>query len=419
MMKKDLNTNFQIHKSGNQESLKKQLFLLISILFILPFTANSQDYFYYKNYGETYYNWNTYNPFNSLSYIKQPENLFKKLHISTMKMSFQYMKKEAQPFLYSESMFDTSGREISVKKYNRKGKNIRNEERRYDEKGVKIFEKVYNAKGRIFYSYEFINDENKKVTEYRSYDKNNNLNYRNIYKYNEKRNVTENCSYRGKKQKLYNRLVYTYYSNGEKESTSNYNGKGKLIKFWSYACSTLGTETKNLKDTVKVCKIAEYDKDGGFSITNIITGEDGQLSKQERKYNVDSVLIGSAQFNSKNKYIYKSKTDKTEEGWQTKFWDFFVKQQTISYERIFTYNDKKQLTNSIVTVFSKNGKVKRKVVTDYNNENKFNKISYYKKGGKLIDSTTEYIYNENNLPILILAKDETGKITKKTIYQYQ
>ena len=80
---------------------------------------------------------------------------------------------------------------------------------------------------------------------------------------------------------------------------------------------------------------------------------------------------------------------------------------------------KKQLTNSIVTVFSKNGKVKRKVITDYNNENKFNKISYYKKGGKLIDSTTEYIYNENNLPILILAKDETGKITKKTIYQYQ
>ena len=214
-------------------------------------------------------------------------------------------------------------------------------------------------------------------------------------------------------------LGFCHYSNGEKESTSNYNGKGKLIKFWSYACSTQGTETKNLKDTVKVCKIAEYNKDGGFSITNIITGEDGQLSKQERKYNVDSILIESAQFNSKNKYIYKSKTDKTEEGWQTKFWDFFVKQQTISYERIFTYNDKKQLTNSIVTVFSKNGKVKRKVITDYNNENKFNKISYYKKGGKLIDSTTEYIYNENILPILILAKDETGKITKKTIYQYQ
>lgn len=427
-MKEKTNANRFTNGVFSQKNIRKQLLIIVTILFTMPFAAQSQMYFYYpSNYiFHDYYDYSEFdvmsvryiNPFNNYKPYKDPGNLYKINNIKSLKVSFQDIKKDKTPYLSFENNYNENGLVTLDKRYNRKGKYISHIEREFDKSVMTVF-KSFNRKGKINTWHQTKLNSKGNVLETNSLDKDGNIFLKRAFTYNDKGKTIENCSYKGKKQKLFYRVAYSYYPNGELESTATYNGKGKLQKFWSYACSSKGQETKNMKDTVKVCKVSDYDKDGGFTITNISTGEDGQLSKTVTKYDKDTILIESSSYDSKNRFVSKRTTTKVSEGWLCQDIYFFTKKQTPRIVRTYTYNENKKIVQSSITNYNKREKIRRKAVYDYNEQEYNNKISYYKKGGESIYKILEYTRNENGMPVLVTSKDKLGNIAFKTIYQYQ
>ncbi|NVN95230.1 MAG: hypothetical protein HXX18_08105 [Bacteroidetes bacterium] len=428
-MKEKLNAKLLTLTVKKHKSFKMQVITFIALLFVMPFAAHSQMYFYYPvnyvihNYDDDYSDFDImsvryFSPFNHFKPYQESENQYKENNIKSLKVSCQDMKKDKNPYLTIEKTFNENGFSTIDKRYNRKGKNVLNVERTFKKSVMTMF-KSFESNGKIAAWYETKLDSNGNVTESNSLDNDGSIYFKRTYKYNDKRKTTENCSYKGKKQKLLYRVVYSYYPNGDLESTASYNGKGKLQKFWSYACSSKGEETKNMKDTVKVCKISDFDKDGGFTLTNISTGADGQLSKTVRKFNKDSILIDYAQYDNKNRFVNKRTNNKVSDGWLCEDTYFYTNKQTPRTVRVYKFNDNKKIVQSLLISYNRRGKIVSKSEYDYNEKEYNSKIIHYKKGGELINKSLEYTRNEKNLPVLLIKKDNENNITDKTFFQYQ
>lgn len=429
-MKEKLNTN---HSNSAIKIQKAAIYaIIIAILFVLPSGLKAQNYYsYYFYYPQNfhinivdYYDYDQtmeayYNPFNHLKYFKKSDSLFKKPQVNNMKIRYQNPQKDINPYLGKEVTYDKNGNTTIFIKYNKKGNVTFKSEAAYNDKRIMLFYKTYKKNAKISTWYENILDEKGRVIESRTYNKDGMPKIIRTFIYNEKSKITENNSYRGKDKTLFNRIVNKYYSNGEIESTANYNGKGKLKKFWSYACNNKAEEVKNLKDTVKVCKISDFDKDGNFTLTDISTGEDGQIYKSLKKYNKDSILIESNYYNRKNQLTSKTSNYKTASGWTCKYLSYNTKNQNPNYEYIFIYNENKLPVNCTLTYFKGNGVIRYKKEFQYNDNGFISDFKYFKKGGVQLSFSTEYERNQSGLPMIVYNKDKEGKIKFKTTYQYQ
>ncbi len=297
-------------KSDNQ--ITKKIFLLLTVFLSITATTHAQEFFFYKSFGEYSYDITIYNPFSYYKRMQRPKNLYKELQLKEQKIYCQNFTKDTNTYLYEQKLYDNNGFTIFEKRFSRKGKIEYHNEQKYSDKGWLIMQKYFNKKGKPIYWWENILDEKGRTIETKSYDKNGILTYHTVYLKNEQGKTSESNSYHGKKHKLVTRMVYTYYSNGDKETTTKFNGKGKIEKVWSYACSAEGTERRKMKDTVQICKIADYDKDGGFTITNRTINEEGKLLLLVSKYDKDSICLESALHYSPNKLIYKTTKKNTQ-----------------------------------------------------------------------------------------------------------
>ncbi len=431
-MKEKLNANLSKTEVKLQICRKSLIMaIFVTIAFTAPLGLKSQQYYYYYYYYpqsnfstflddyDYYKNAESfYNPFNRLKYFKRPDNQYKKAHIEKMQINYQDPKKDEKPYLGVEVNYDKNGNTTLFKKYNKKGKIINHTESVYNEKGIVLSYKNFKRNGKTSYWYENVLDEKSRIIEGKTFSKDGKPEITRVFVYNEKSRVIENLAYKGKDKKLINRIVNKYYDNGEIESTANYNGKGKLKKFWSYACSNKAEEVKNLKDTVRFCKLSDFDKDGNFTITNISTGEDGMIYKDVRKYNKDSILIESLSYNNKNILTTKTTNNKTATGWVCNVVDFNKNQQP-RIEYVYEYNDDKILLKSSRNFYNRNGIVTYRYEYLYDKNGYFVKYNNYKKGGSIIDFSTEYERNEKGLPLIVYSKNDEGKVTFKTSYQYQ
>ncbi len=426
-MKEKINSNYSILKLKMQERKKLWQIAFIAFIIMIPFTANSQMYYYFPENNVVHYNYDYsdfdimsvryLSPFNQFKPFREHGNQYKENKIKSLKVIHQDIKKDKTPYLSFEKNFNENGYVVSDKSYNRKGKNVYHIEREYNESIMTMF-KSFKRNGKINSWYETKTDSIGNVIESNTLDEDSNIYLKRAFRYNENRKILENCTYKGKKQKLFYRIVYSYYSNSELESAATYKGNGKLQKFWSYACSSKGQETKNMKDTVKVCKISDYDKDGGFTITNISTGYDGQLSKTIRKFDKDSVLIDYTQYDRKNKFVSKRITEKVYNGWLCQDTYYNIKKQTPRIVRIYEFNNSKKIVKSTLIAYNRKGKIKYKTVYEYNDNEYNSKIIYYNNESNSIYKSKDYIRNENGMSVLITEKDKFNKITSKTIFQY-
>ncbi len=427
-MKEKLNANLSQTDVKLQNYPKNLIMaMLIAITLSIPLGLKSQQYSFY--YPQINFNYNTdendffrnsesfYNPFNQLKITKRTENPYKKANVEKMQINYQDPQKDNKSYLGVEINYDKNGNTTLYKKYNHKGKIIRHNESVYNEKGIILSYKDFKRNGKTSYWFENVLDEKSRIVESKILNSDASYKMSRIFVYNEKSRIVENNAYKGKDKKLYNRIVHTFYSNGEIESTANYNGKGKLKKFWSYACSNKAEEVKNLKDTIKICKISDFDKDANFTISNIYTGEDGMIYKYVKKYNKDSVLLEALNYNNKNILTSKTINTKTSDGWICKVMNM-NKQQNIKHEIIYEYNDNKILRKSSQIYYKSNGKIRYKFEYLYDNDGLITDFKTYKKGGEQIKYSTAYQRKENGLPLMILTKNDKGETTFKTIYSY-
>lgn len=427
-MKEKLNANLSKTEVKMQICKKRIIIAIVGIfLFAIPLGLKSQQYYYYfpqsnftNFYTETDYFGNSesfYNPFNQLKYFKRPDNQYKKAKVEKMQINYQNPKKDEKSYLGVEINYDRNGKTTLYKTFNRKGETTFKNECVYTEKGFLLTNKTTKKNGKIGTWYENNIDKNGQIIESRSLNGNGSPIITRTYTYSDKYKVLENCSYKGSNKKLYNKIVNTYYSNGEIESTANYNGKGKLKKFWSYACSNKAEEVKNLKDTVKICKISDFDKDGNFTLTNISTGEDGMIYKNIKKYNRDSILLEAYSYNSKNLLTSKTTNTMTVAGWLCKVQNFTKGQQVIR-EYVYEYNNNMILKKSSQTFYKSNGKIRRKYEYTYDKNGLITDYKTYKKGGEQVYYSTEYQRNEDGLPLIVLSKNNKGELTYKSTYSY-
>jgi len=402
----------------NFKKAKKNYFLLL-VFVSISFTVDAQEYFYYKSYGENYYDWNFYNPFSYYKRIQQPKNLYKELQLKEQKVYFQNFKRDTITSLIEQKLYDNNGYESLIKRYTTKGKLYFHIEKEYSEKGRVLKEKYFDKKGNLKYWWEVIYDKKGNMIESKSSNKKGVLIYHTVNSINENGKITVCDSYHGKKHKLFSRMLYTYYSNGEKETSTQLDANGKIVKVWSYACSAEGIERKTKKDTVQVCKIADYDKDGGFTITNRTLNEKGKLERTVARFSKDSVQIEANRYNNEDRIVYQNKTKITENGWETEYTGFYVKQAMPNSIVHHFYNQNKELVKFDITLFKRNGKISKKYISEYKGINQCLKTIYYKKGGLKIDNIKTYNYTNNGLLNEIVVDDDKGEIQNKTRYLYK
>ncbi|MFZ4399351.1 MAG: hypothetical protein ACOYO1_04890 [Bacteroidales bacterium] len=398
---------------------KTKKFFLFLFLFI-SFTSSSyaQEFFYIRSFGEYYYDWNFYNPFSYYKRVKMPKNLIKELKLKEQKVYFQDFKIDTATSLIEQKLYDNNGYESLIKRYTTKGKMYFHIEKENSENGRVLKEKYFDSKGKLKYWWEVIYDKKGNVIENKSSNNKGVLVYHTVNTINENGKITKCDSYHGKKHKLFSRMLYTYYPNGEKETTTQLDANGKIVKVWSYACSADGVERKIKKDTVQVCKIADYNKDGGFTITNRTLNEKGKMERTVSRFNKDSVQIEAYRYNNEDKIVYQNKTKITDNGWETEYTSYYVKHAKPSSIVHHFYNLNKELINFDLTSYKRNGKISKKYNSEYKGANQCLKTIYYKKGGLKIDFVKIYNYADSGLLNDVVIIDDKGRNQNKTRYQY-
>ncbi len=403
-------------KLNNQ--ITKKILLLLTVFFSIAATTNAQEYFYYGSFGRYYYDWAVNNPF-TYNKMQISRNIYKELRLKEQKKYYQNFRKDTNTYLHEQRLYNDGGYEILVKKFSCKGKVEYHNERKYSDKGWLTMNKYFNSKAKPTYWWERVIDEKGKLTETKSYNRKGMLTHHTVYLRDKQGKAVESNSYRGKKHKLTTRMVYTYYPNGDKKTTARFNGKGKIKKVWSYACSAEGAEVRKMKDTVQVCKIADYNKDGGFTITNRTINEKGKLQRTVSKYTKDSILIQFTRHDDKDRLVYKSNTKKTENGWLTEHYRYYVKKAKPHVKTCKEYNNDKELVSLDKIYYKRNGKISSRYNSDYKGATQCLKTKYYKKGGENIYKSIAYNYTDKGLLNEVLVFGENGIMQNKTMYQYR
>jgi hypothetical protein len=106
----------------------------------------------------------------------------------------------------------------------------------------------YNGSGKLKRMNKNTYDKSGNIIEQDFYKKNPNaINKKTIKTYDSRNNITETKAF-DKKGNLKTHIEYTYYEDGSKKQTTQYSGKGKVIRIWNFDCNPVGKpEAKKLK----------------------------------------------------------------------------------------------------------------------------------------------------------------------------
>ena len=215
---------------------------------------------------------------------------------------------------------------------------------KYDDKGnVTSFIKN-NKKGRTKEHYSYLWNDNNQFLQSTSFKRNGKIKYQMVNTYDKTGNCVETWRYfwdappnhklqkfddnhklqeiiwrYDNDKKLSGRYEFSYYPDGSKKLTVEYNKKGKIKHTWNYDCSPVGKLTSaKFKDTTKVCIKYEKDKDGNVIKVKEEFFKSGNLARKVDKLDSHNNLLDVAYYNKKGKCVmhtamsYNSKNQMTE-----------------------------------------------------------------------------------------------------------
>lgn len=258
----------------------------------------------------------------------------------------------------------------------------------YSDSGEIIRHEKLDGKGRVN---ELVEQEfsTHGITSYRSYNKKQKEVRRNDYAYNLSGQLKEQRNY--KNGKVSSWMIHEYYENGEKQSTTYYNKRGKLKDVWEYSCDPRGVEVKK-SDTNTVCVSKESLENGGRMEVWVTTTTKGEKVKRILRYDHNDRIVkiqhfyrGSDQLQSEMAYAYEQ-----DEKVFYEYRSYFSNGQ-LKYQTTEKMTDDKQ-SSLDYNAYNKRGKLKYGLKTDYviNDKLVVSKTSYRLNGTKILDSVYTY-----------------------------
>ncbi len=119
--------------------------------------------------------------------------------------------------------------------------------------------------------------------------------------------------YKYKNDKVSSRFEFSYYDDGSKKQTKEYDRKGKIVHTWNFDCNPVGKlEAKKFKDTTKICVRYEKDKDGNPIKIKEEFIKQGNLVREVEKYDSRDNLLDEAYYDKQGRisshitYTYNS-----------------------------------------------------------------------------------------------------------------
>ena len=101
-------------------------------------------------------------------------------------------------------------------------------------------------------------------------------------------------------RKFSGRYVFSYYDDGRKKQTLEYDEKGKVIHTWNYDCSSVGKlASLHVKDTNKVCTRYEKDINGNPIKVKEEFQKDGPIRRTIEKYDIHDNMIEEEWYNAR------------------------------------------------------------------------------------------------------------------------
>jgi len=223
-------------------------------------------------------------------------------------------------YLSFEYTYDNRGNFTEYKSYKRNGKLKYHNTYEYDNNNRELSFTDWRANGKMLYRYTTSYDSSGNMTDQRSFWKNPDVaNWHSIARYDEHQNLVEVKYLIKKDSKYFGRYVYTYYPDGSKKQTIEYNRRDKIKHIWNFDCKPEGiSEEQHLKDTSRICIRYETDSAGNKIKIKEENQKVGKVARTISRYNKDNYLLDEVTYDSKERprnhyhYSYDAKNNLTE-----------------------------------------------------------------------------------------------------------
>jgi hypothetical protein len=231
-------------------------------------------------------------------------------HISGMQVTRYKYDKAGMPKpgrLAYEDKFDKDGNIIGYKEFKKNGKPKFNNVFTYNEKGLESEYRRLDKNNKIGPRTEYRYDEAGNLTDLRVFRPGPmNMAYHLLAKFDDKNNMLESRYLIKNDTKPGNRYEYTYYPDGSKKRTVEYNKRNKVMHTWNYECNPNGTlANAHLKDTSKICIRYETDKSGNKVTIKEEMLKLGNVRRVITKYDNNDNMIDVSAYNKRSKRVYE------------------------------------------------------------------------------------------------------------------
>ncbi len=201
--------------------------------------------------------------------------------------------------------YDDRGDLIDYQILNKHGNTIQEYLYRYDNDGRNVEYTVLKRSGKIKRQMTYDYDKAGNNTETHWFF-DNDPPARRVRIYDDKNHLIEQTYYYDHYKKQGSRYTYSYYDDGSRKQSIEYNRKGKILHTWNYDCSPVGQLAgSKFKDTSKICVRYETDKNGNrIKVTEEFVKR-GNVVRRVNKYDLKDRLLDVSDYNKKGMVVYR------------------------------------------------------------------------------------------------------------------
>jgi len=219
-------------------------------------------------------------------------------------------------YLSSVTKYDDNGNMVDYQILNKHGNTIQEYLYRYDNDGRNLEFTVLKRSGKIKrqITYDYDKSGNNIMTHWFFDD------YppaRRVRIYDDKNHLLEQTYFYYHYKKQGSKYKYSYYDDGSRKQSVEYNRKGKVLHTWNYDCSPVGQMAGAKKDTSKVCIRYETDKNGNRIKVTEEFEKRGDVVRRVNKYDLHDRLLDVSDYNKKGKVVYRYSYDYNANGRMT------------------------------------------------------------------------------------------------------
>ncbi|MCX6274341.1 MAG: hypothetical protein NTV09_03940, partial [Bacteroidetes bacterium] len=258
-------------------------------------------------------------------------------------------------YLYSEMNYDSRGNLIEYKEYKRNGAIKIHGCYTMDDSGRMLEYRTLRPDGSNKYRESYTYDAAGNQTDLRNFGRTSLFSrkekiwFHSAAKFDDKQNMLEqNYYYDANDKKLFDRFVYSYYDDGSKKQTVEYNRKGKVRHSWKYDCNPVGKmEAKNLKDTSKICIRYETDAGGNKIKVKEENVKRGKVVRVIHKYDKNENQVEEISYDAKGRLRFHSTSGYDEKDNCTSFTAYRLNSNKIKIRYLFNYDSSGNITERI------------------------------------------------------------------------